>query len=225
MDEDKDRIPEETKKRLEQTYGLKRPDIGESWEFNKKEESDVAIRGKEAERRIQYTAANRPDRFTAAPENFVIEPGVGIGALTIGMPREEAERILETYRRGNLFYLFDIDYDEAGRIAEIEIDRGTGLEMNAVLSEGTKLFEIPVEDLLPMFGQYGADFAQDDAYVYDYADAGITFWRERLLSRSDLDQAWFLEMSAENREDELRRLFFETVRIKRKSADREETTS
>ncbi|MEJ8306970.1 hypothetical protein [Saccharibacillus sacchari] len=207
--EEENGVWEETKKRLESLYGLK--------SGGREEERNTREEGKQGtSRRIQYSAESRSDRDRRGPGAFEVEAGIGIGELKIGMSEKEAEHALEQYRERNLFYFFDIEYDEAGTVVEIETDQATGLAMGATLDGGIRLFEVEVEDLLPALKCYGTDVAEEDAYSYDYEQAGISFWRERIVSKADLEQEWFLELSAENREDERRGLFFESVRVKRK---------
>ncbi|NGZ75782.1 hypothetical protein [Saccharibacillus alkalitolerans] len=220
MDEQREKLSEETKERLERMYGLERPrteagSLDSVQGGSAESAADPAVNGvPQPGGRVDYFSCRMSDLPSEAPERFVIEPGQGIGPLRLGMPREEAETVLEAWKTRNLAYFFRVEYDDDGRIEEIETDRHTGLPMNAVLPSGLNVFGVPVERLLPRLKQFGPDASEEDEFLYEYPQAGISFWRQGLLSESDLEQEWFLEMAPDIQADEKRRLYFETVTVK-----------
>jgi len=157
-------------------------------------------------------------------DTLVIEPGIGIGDIKLGMSKYEFEECIEAYtvkyqnkaHDPDYFnYVFRVEYDTSGKIIFIEIPSGMiTTEFNCVFS-GINVFNIKAEELVETIDRI-AEYDRDQSelgYTYFFPELGLSLWRSRVFKAGDEEEEWFKELCAENQEDELRFLYFESVSI------------
>jgi hypothetical protein len=156
-------------------------------------------------------------------ENILIEPGVGVGTIKLGMSREEVDLCIQAYTNAHqklyydneyFHYAFKIEYDQNERASFIEVASHVKEEFNCLVN-GIDVFNTKAEELVKAFDKispYERDHA-DLGWTYFYPKLGITLWRSRVFIEPDIDEEWFKEMSLENQKDELEFLYFETVSV------------
>ena len=170
-----------------------------------------------------YNNASRP------VPNTVIDviPGERIGKLHLGMNEKECSEVLESYRKEHLKglwnyslnHVFRIDYDQEGKISFIEMVTGYEPELLQVrihLPEQTvDAFHTKAKLLIPMIDKVSPydRSEEDNGFAYYFKELGLALWRGNVFEEEQMEEAWYKEMCAENQQDELRFMYFETVSV------------
>ncbi|WP_454192446.1 Imm26 family immunity protein [Paenibacillus sp. Marseille-Q7038] len=154
-------------------------------------------------------------------------PGERIGKLYLGMSEKECRAVLESYRKEHLKGLwnysfndvFRIDYDQEGKSSFIEMVTGYEPELLQVrihLPEQTvDAFHTKAKMLIPIIDKVSPydRSEEDNGYAYYFKELGLALWRGNVLEEEQIEEAWYKEMCAENQQDELRFMYFETVSV------------
>lgn len=118
---------------------------------------------------------------------YEIEPGVGIAPVRTGMPRDEAREKMPKERteitkelRGTADTWhetkFQIYYDEAGHVRDIEISRSG--EFDVVL-KGIQVFEEPSGDVLRKMSKISrVEPTRSSMKLFSYPSLQLILWRD-----------------------------------------------
>lgn len=159
-------------------------------------------------------------------KELIIIPNKSIGAIKLGMEREQVEKLFDykceeeeqigellsvRYNRSRIIILY-----ENNKVVEITLDSSISEEYNVILEE-INLFTTKVEDIIKYLRNYSEySYNSDDELLsteYIFKDLGIVFWRESAFHPKLLDEDWFLEMSDENQEYEKKFWYFNTLTL------------
>lgn len=155
-------------------------------------------------------------------EKLLIEPGVGIGQIKLGMTRAEVDSIVEQYvykyKKGTEYpiffeYVFKIEYDKSGKVKFIEVTSDIKIFFKCICYE-VDVFNTKADSLISRISQE-ADYAEDTSgeTQYLFIDIGLSLWRASVLKEEDMQENWFKEMDVENQEEEKRYMFFQTIAV------------
>ncbi len=156
-------------------------------------------------------------------ENFIIRPCIGIGNLELGMSREQIHELLGSQCHTEIkdgimcdYYLnmlIQICYDDNLSVNFIEISCSTEC---SVFYKETDIFKTKAEDLIQYLNkeaEYLNTCEARNGYGYIYEDLGLSLYRSQVMNEKTMKEQWFLELSQEQKEDELRFLNFEAVAV------------
>lgn len=156
---------------------------------------------------------------------LLVEPGVGIGKIKLGMTKEELAACEEEYLKeypGKPWHdipfesLFQIEYDENNRIHFIQIINYDMDHMNFVcLYKDIDLFSTKAKDLVPTINEispYKTE-GKDLGFSYYFLEIGLALWRGNIFHEEQMHEEWFRQSSPEDQEYELKYLYFETVSV------------
>lgn len=154
-------------------------------------------------------------------DNIIIEPWQGIGEFKLGMTRNEVEECVQSYstkyRVKSLdknYFRFKIEYDSNNKVSFIEVNWDVKENFNCLFN-GIDVFNTKVEILVKEIdktSQYDRTHSELGC-TYSFPELGLFLWRSREFTEEDRLEDWFLEMSPDNQEEELRFLYFETVSV------------
>lgn len=155
-------------------------------------------------------------------DKLLIEPGIGIGKLKLGMNKTEVDEVIQyyvnEYEKGTNYFnffenAFKIEYNSAGTVKFIEI-----------VSEFKNFFECTCHDF-DVFNTKASELIQNLIGIsefeqdtngetqYIFTNIGLSLWRSSVFTEDMMQEEWFKEMCSENQEEEMRYLFFQTVAV------------
>ncbi|SEL81194.1 hypothetical protein [Paenibacillus sp. OK003] len=141
-------------------------------------------------------------------DKLAIVPGESIGSIKIGMTPNELE---------NTPHMFDYraEYDTEGRVNFIEIGYDVADNFNCLIGE-INLFNTKADALverLDSISPYDRDEDSELGYAYKFSEIGLSLWRSVVLTEASMKESWFLEMSPEIQQDEMKHLYFESISV------------
>lgn len=155
-------------------------------------------------------------------EDLIIEPGIGIGTIKLGMTKPDVEACLAEYSNNykndllmdNFFVnRFNIEYNQKNEVEFIEVDSSLKELFNCKCN-GVDVFRSKADDVISAFSLKSAfDPNTESETLFRFPSLGISFWRSRALKEKQMEEAWFKEMDPEIQEDEKRFLYFEAVSV------------
>ncbi|MDF2941611.1 MAG: hypothetical protein K0S01_469 [Herbinix sp.] len=156
-------------------------------------------------------------------DNLIVIPQVGIGEVKLGMHRDEVHELVGTNDtniktdsivRGCYYdFCFQIEYDSNNIVNFIEIINNPTYN---VVFEGVDVFKTKAEKLVSYVEQFSKYLETPSAQLgsmYIFEDIGISLYRSIVCKEETMKEPWFLQLSQEQKEDELRFLYFETIAI------------
>jgi hypothetical protein len=156
-------------------------------------------------------------------ENLNVIPQVGIGKVKLGMHRDEVHELVGTnytnIKTGSIVrdyycnFCFQIEYDSNNIVNFIEIVNSSTYN---VVFEGVDVFKTKAEELVSYVEQFSKYLKTPSAqlgYIYIFEDIRISLYRSIVCKEETMKEPWFLQLSQEQKEDELRFLYFETIAI------------
>lgn len=157
-------------------------------------------------------------------EIITLKSNIGAGSIELGMSRSQVHLLMgepeQTTDRNIItddYYdsLFRVSYDLNKTVNFIEIISGIKRTVK-VLYENQDVFNTKSNDLVRFLGAiepYKPDMESMSGYCYIFENLGISLWRPVVFDESMLLEQWFQEMPKENKVDEMRHLYFETLAI------------
>lgn len=153
---------------------------------------------------------------------FNLIPKSSIGNISLGMSRDMVHEILgnkyfEMFREGVLSDSYDdillkVCYEkDIVNFIEISNDSGTN-----VFYDNINIFQTKADDLVAYLKQYSDYLDTSDAewgFAYIFEELGISLYRTGVTKEESINEPWFQELSDENKEYELRYLYFEAVAV------------
>ncbi|MNC29756.1 hypothetical protein D3C75_780190 [compost metagenome] len=161
--------------------------------------------------KVSYSASEDiqdEEEASAAPYRIMLQPGVSIGPLFLGMTQSELERAGADFP-----VYYRAEYDHAGFAAFIEI--ANPWEHGYCIYASEDLFRTPAAELtarLDLTIPYERSHA-DNNTLYTVPELGFTLWRSGTLTEADLLTEEYLALPADIYEDEKRYLFFESLAV------------
>ena len=156
-------------------------------------------------------------------DNLIIKPQVGIGKITLGMSRDEVHELMGTNFTHmktdkivhDYYYNFclQIQYDNNNIVNYIEIINSSTYH---VVLEEVDVFKTKAENLISYIEQFSKYLKTPSAqlgYMYIFEDIGISLYRSNVFKEETMKDAWFLQMNQEQKDDELRFQYFESIAI------------
>jgi hypothetical protein len=154
--------------------------------------------------------------------NLTIKPHVGISKIELGMNRNIVHDIMGNnfiaMKKGNAEcecyydFCFQIHYDN-NIVNFIEIVNNPIFE---VVYKGQNIFTTEAEELISFIEQSSKYLNTQEAqlcYAYIFEDIGLSLYRSNVFKEKTMDEAWFQELSQEQKDDESKYLYFESVSI------------
>ncbi|MEK5445906.1 sedoheptulokinase [Paenibacillus sp. FSL R7-0331] len=195
------RVPEADRQRLMDIYGLSA----------QPEEPLPALTKQISTLKVSYSASEDiqdEEEASAASYRIMLQPGVSIGPLFLGMTQSELERAGADFP-----VYFRAEYDHAGFAAFIEI--ANPWEHGYCIYASEDLFRTPAAELtarLDLTIPYERSHT-DNNTLYTVPELGFTLWRSGTLTEADLLTEEYLALPADIYEDEKRYLFFESLAV------------
>ncbi|MDO3410936.1 ASCH domain-containing protein [Saccharibacillus sp. CPCC 101409] len=165
--------------------------------------------------RIRRNAEMRTDKL-------IIEPGIGIGKLKLGMTRSEADEAVRHYvtqykkdtnDSGFFENTFKLEYDRSGKVKFIEIV-SEFKEFFDCTCYNVDVFNTKANELVQILSRISKPEADhEDETQYIFADIGLSLWRPSVFTEETMQEDWFQEMYAENQEQEMRYFYFQTAAV------------
>ena len=169
--------------------------------------------------------------YTMSDNKLIIEPGVGIGAIKLGMSKEEVKQHINHYKEkyenrsyryeyGNELYygqIFEsglkIEYGKQGTVIFIEIVREMMTFFECVCYD-IDMFHTKAEEVVrKLSGVVHCEAEMEDETECTLENVGLSLWRPHAFDEQDMQEEWFQEMSEENQEEEKRYMYFQTVAV------------
>lgn len=164
-------------------------------------------------------------------DKLIIEPGIGIGNIKLGMTKEEVDRHLNNYidkyekaqhidENGNeIFYdnffnsAFKIEYGKNNTVIFIEIVAELKSFFDCICYD-INVFRTKAEELVRQLSKMvNCEPGMEDDTECFLEDIGLSLWRSHALTEEDMEEDWFKEMCKENQEDERRFMYFQTAAV------------
>lgn len=169
--------------------------------------------------------------YTMNDNKLIIEPGVGIGTIKLGMSKEEVEYHISNYKEkyekkvyrdehGNEVHydgFFDwaikIDYGKQGTVIFIEIVRDMITFFDCICYD-IDVFRTKAEEIVRKLSEVvHCEPEMEDETECTLENIGLSLWRSHAFNEVEMEEEWFLEMCEENQEDEKRYMYFQTVAV------------
>lgn len=154
--------------------------------------------------------------------NLIIRPQVGIGNIQLGMTRERVHELLgDKYsmeRRDDIVYDFYSDSYmqicyENNNVNFIELYNNCEFK---VLLDNVEIFKTNADELILYLSKLDDFLNTNEAktgYMFIYENLGVSLYRSRVCNKKIIEEQWFIQLSQEEKEDELKYLYFESVAI------------
>ncbi|MCQ4088398.1 hypothetical protein [Saccharibacillus sp. JS10] len=160
--------------------------------------------------------------FNKEKDQLIIEPGIGIGKVKLGMTQSEIEEAVQYYKKNyeagtNYFDFFEhsfkVEYDANGKAEFIEIVAEFE-DFFECTCYGLHVFKTKADQLISALNEI-SKYSQDvsDEYQYIFGDIGLNLWRPSVFTEETRQEDWFQEMSQENQELEMRYFYFQTAAV------------
>lgn len=156
-------------------------------------------------------------------DTIEIEPGQAIGTIKLGMSRDEVEECIRQYAsryecRDDISFDFSSyfmpEYDSNDRLIALQMTSDVK-EHAHCLCHGFHVFRTKADDLveaLDKISPYARTWDASAGFCYLFTEMGLTLYRSRVFTETDLEEEWFLAQSLDAQEDD-RRFYFETVSV------------
>ncbi|MGG1660558.1 hypothetical protein [Brevibacillus sp. NRS-1366] len=156
-------------------------------------------------------------------DDLMIEPGIGIGPIKLGMNKLQVEEYVQEYAQkyeianknpNDFWSVFKIEFDQDEKVHFIEISSFVNDDFRCFY-RGIDIFNTKAERLVEQIdtiSEYDRS-KWDLGFSYSFPKLGLFLWRPTVLKETDLQQEWFQEMDPDIQEDEMRNLYFRTVAI------------
>jgi len=157
-------------------------------------------------------------------DNLIIISQVGIGKIKLGMSRDEVHKLMGTdlsrIKNGNIVCdtyfdsCFRIEYDN-NIVNFIEIVNSITKYYHVVFEE-VDIFNTTAKNLVSyaqQFSKYLDTPSAQAGFMYIFEDIGMSLYRSNVFKEETMNEPWFLQMNKEQKEDELRWQYFESVSI------------
>lgn len=154
--------------------------------------------------------------------NLTITPHVSIGKIGLGMSRDIVHDIMGNnyiaMKRDKAEYdcyydfCYQIQYDN-NIVNYIEIANNSKFE---VVYEGQNIFTTKAEELISFIEQFSKYLNTQSAQVgstYIFEDIGLSLYRSNVFKEETMGETWFQKLSQEQKDDEKKYLYFESVSI------------
>ncbi|MBY0084912.1 hypothetical protein HP567_000885 [Brevibacillus sp. M2.1A] len=146
-------------------------------------------------------------------EDIIVEPGIGVGPIKLGMTREEVKAYEQEWPLKYVTFL--IQYEE-NKVSFIEVPIDTynfsgGFScfvygIDVVHTKATQLAE-----KIDKISNYTRDEGAKWGDRYAFPEIGLGFWRDVVLNEEDLETEEFKNLDPVIQEDSLRNQYFSTV--------------
>jgi hypothetical protein len=155
-----------------------------------------------------------------------IELNIGIDGIKLGMTRDEVHEVIGkdylSFNRGNsnidAYYsgCLQVNYDAYYEVNFFEIASGICMYFDVFLND-VNVFETKAEELVKYIERF-AEYGRDDwevklGHSYVFKGIGLSLWRSRVFRDEVVQEEWFKKLSQEQKDDEMKYRFFESVGI------------
>ncbi|UFJ40654.1 hypothetical protein LOK74_22020 [Brevibacillus humidisoli] len=155
-------------------------------------------------------------------DTLLIEPGIGIGPIKLGMTEREvkdtlqafSEKYLKIDRHFSFYSLFKTRYDSDGKVIFVELCCYAKEHFNCLFRD-IDVFNTKAEELVEMIDRISRyDRTHwEVGCTYIFPELGLTLWRPSEFKEEDMEAEWFKELRPDIQEDEMRNLYFQTVAV------------
>ncbi|MDN4600737.1 hypothetical protein P5G61_05830 [Paenibacillus sp. F6_3S_P_1C] len=155
-------------------------------------------------------------------DELIIEPGIGIGKLKLGMNKSEVDEVIQyyvnEYEKGTSYFnffenAFKVEYDSSGKVKFIEIVSEFKNFFNCTC-HNLDVFNTKANELvqnLNRISEYEEETNGETQYIF--TNIGLSLWRSSVFTEETMQEDWFKEMCTENQEEEMRYFYFQTVAV------------
>lgn len=169
--------------------------------------------------------------YTMSDNKLIIEPGVGIGTIKLGMSKKEIEHHINHYKEKyenrsyrdehgkELYYgqIFEsgikIEYGKQGTVIFIEIVRELMTFFDCICYD-IDMFRTKAEEVVRKLSDVvHCEAEMEDETECTLENVGLSLWRPHAFDEADMQEDWFQEMCEENQEEEKRYMYFQTVAV------------
>jgi hypothetical protein len=142
---------------------------------------------------------------------LIIEPGVGIGTIKLGMAKSEVDchinEYVQKYEKGTSYFnffknAFKIEYDKNEKVKFIEIISAMNIFLSCQCHD-IDVFSTKADELIPKLNQISEHEDTNDEFQFVFTNIGLSLWRSSV----------FKEMDEEDQEEEKKFMYFQTVAV------------